>query len=194
MNTKNEVVSDDKQGASGTTESTSSSTDTVKYESYKKAVSQKKAAEARAKEVEEELNRIKAEKEAEEENKLKEQNEFKELYEQAQSKLKEAEDKHNQLESSIVTQKKKDLLMRELGRVKRPEYLEFAALDQIDLSDPESVKKVAESFRENHSDLIEPTKTTSPQSGDPKDNSSSQGKNPLDEAKTTEDILQHLNL
>jgi hypothetical protein len=142
--------------------------DVVKYESYKKAVDQKKA-------LQEELKAYKA-KEAElaekqrilEEEKLKGEGNWKALLEDREKRLKETEDKlkNQQAEAdkykqNLINARKIQAFTRAIGGdLKDPEYYSFIDVEKIAI-DPEtnkvdesSVKTYASDFVSRHKALI----------------------------------------
>lgn len=135
----------------------------VSADSYKKLLDQRKKDQARARQAEQELTELKAKAEADEAARLVEQNRYKELYEAEKKKREDTESRISQMTQSQITSAKRAELDRQLGGVKKAEYLSFADLNAIQMNEDgtveaESVKAVANKFRETHPDLL-PTKT-----------------------------------
>lgn len=135
------------------------SEETVAYETYKKVLDQRKADQAKARELAAEVERLRSEREAEQEAKLAEQKRFEELYAAEKKKAEDLSNKIKEAETKSVMQKKRDALKQALGGVKRDEYLSFADLNSVlvledGTVDPDSVKAAAAKFREAHPELV----------------------------------------
>ena len=133
--------------------------DSVKYETYKKVLDQRKSDQARLKSIDEELNALKAEKASAEEARLAEQGKFQEMYEAEQLKAKALQESIDANNAREARRSKEEALRRELGPLRKPEYLNFADVESISMDadgniDPESVKQVALRFKDSYADLI----------------------------------------
>lgn len=123
-------------------------TDMHKYKSqYKEAM-------ARANELEAQLK-------AEQEEKMREQNQYKELYEQKEEELSSYKNTVHEKEQRYVDTAKRAALRAELGNI-RGEYLMHASINDISLNEDgtvnsESVRDVANKFREEHAVLLPKT-------------------------------------
>jgi hypothetical protein len=135
------------------------SEETVAYETYKKVLDQRKADQAKARELTAEVERLRSERESEQEAKLAEQKRFEELYAAEKKKAEELSARIKDAETKSIAQRKRDALKQALGGVKRDEYLSFADLNSVLVQedgtvDADSVKAAAAKFREAHPELI----------------------------------------
>lgn len=146
-------VSDASQANSVQTETKPS--DVVKYETYSKVLSEAKKLKEKVKEYESVLQQS-------QEQKLKEQNEWKTLAEQYKLKYDETSKVLQEQETSIINGLKYHEFEKHLGgRLKNKDYATFVDFDKIVLNpetkqvDPESVKAVAAEFVKQHPSLVE---------------------------------------
>lgn len=150
----------DQTSSGATTQSVSDvpenkSGDVVKYETYSRVLSE-------AKKLKEQLRAVEAERQQSQEQKLKEQNEWKVLAEQYKSKYESATSTLQEQEKSIVNGLKFQEFEKHIGgKLKDREYAQFVDFDRIVL-DPEtkrvnedSAKAVAADFIKRHSSLVE---------------------------------------
>jgi len=143
------------QESSGSTENQTNSNDKVSYETYKKVLSEAKKLK--------EANKLLAEEKAgREEASLKEQNQWKQLYEQANSKLLETDKVLNEQNEAIIRGLKYQTFEKHLGgKLKDDEYRAHVPFDKIIINpetkeiDEGSVKAVAAEFTKKHSHLVE---------------------------------------
>lgn len=147
-------VSDSTQANSVQTE-TRTAGDVVKYETYSKVLSEAKKLKEKVKEYETVLQQS-------QEQKLKEQNEWKALAEQYKSKLDQTSHVLQEQEKSIVNGLKFHEFEKHLGgKLKDKEYATFVEFDKIVLNpetkqvDEDSVKAVAADFIKKHASLVE---------------------------------------
>jgi hypothetical protein len=147
-------VSDSTQANSVQTE-TRTANDVVKYETYSKVLSEAKKLKEKVKEYETVLQQS-------QEQKLKEQNEWKALAEQYKSKLDQTSHVLQEQEKSIVNGLKFHEFEKHLGgKLKDKEYATFVEFDRIVLNpetkqvDEDSVKTVAADFIKKHASLVE---------------------------------------
>jgi hypothetical protein len=147
-------VSDSTQVNSVQTE-TRTANDVVKYETYSKVLSEAKKLKEKVKEYETVLQQS-------QEQKLKEQNEWKALAEQYKSKLDQTSHVLQEQEKSIVNGLKFHEFEKHLGgKLKDKEYATFVEFDRIVLNpetkqvDEDSVKTVAADFIKKHASLVE---------------------------------------
>lgn len=151
-------MTDSTEGSALTPDASSSSDksqDKVAYETYTKVLAEAKNAKAKLKEYE-------AEKQSNQDNKLKEQNEWKALAESKERALLETTSKLTQLESTILESVKLNAFQRHLGgKIKDDAYYQFVDTDKIAYNpetkrvDDESVKSVVAEFVKRHSSLVE---------------------------------------
>lgn len=125
-----------------------------------------------------------------EEEKMKEQAQWKELAEKREQELELARKEANETKSRFSSAVKKSALKQELGGSIRDEYLSFANIDSIELNDDgslnmESLRNVANKFREEHGSLIPPAKPDSTSKAAPTGQTVSQGKS-IDELSGAE--------
>jgi hypothetical protein len=131
------------------------SQDKVAYETYLKVLSE-------AKNAKEKLRLLEASAQEMNDNKLKEQNEWKALAESKEKSLLETTSKLNHLESTILESVKLNAFQRHLGgKIKDDAYYQFVDTDKIAYNpetkrvDEESVKSVVADFVKRHSSLVE---------------------------------------
>lgn len=133
----------------------SQNNDKVAYATYLKTLNEAKKLKDRVKELETSVN-------ADKENKLKETNQFKELYESTKAQLAEKDQKLSGLEKAVNDGAKFQEFQKHLGgTLKNKDYATFIDFDKI-LINPESgavdeasVKTVVQSFVKEHSHLVE---------------------------------------
>lgn len=114
---------------------------------------------SKAKEIEAMKNELEAQMKAIEEQKLKDQQKWQELYEREKQQREQAEIERNKDKSLYLRSVKLNALKAEIGSDIKDEYLSFADIDAIELKDDgtlssESVLKVANDFRQNHPSLL----------------------------------------
>jgi hypothetical protein len=129
--------------------------DSVSYETYQRVLAEAKTAKEKAKLLEQE-------KQANHENKLKEQNEWKLLAEQKEKsylELKAELDLKNEQEAQMI---KLSAFQKHLGgKVKNKEYYRFVDVEKIAINpdtltvDEDSVKNVVAEFVKTHPSLVE---------------------------------------
>lgn len=146
-------VSDPSQSNSVTPEQKSS--DVVKYETYSRVLAEAKKLKEKVKAYEDTLQQT-------QEQKLKEQNEWKALAEQYKAKLDQTTTVLQEQERSIVNGLKYHEFEKHLGgKLKSKDYATFVDFEKIILNpetkqvDPDSVKAVAAEFIKQHPSLVE---------------------------------------
>jgi len=142
--------------------------DTVAYESFQKALNEKKLAQANVLEMQSKLDAYEKTQKELEETKLNEKGEYKKLVElreqelnETKLKLQESEDKSKGYKENLQDTWKLQAFYEELpGQIKRHEYLNFVDLESI-VVDPEtrqvdkaSIQNVVSKFMEEHADLV----------------------------------------
>jgi hypothetical protein len=147
-------VSDSTQ-VNGVQTETRTANDVVKYETYSKVLSEAKKLKEKVKEYETVLQQS-------QEQKLKEQNEWKALAEQYKSKLDQTSHVLQEQEKSIVNGLKFHEFEKHLGgKLKDKDYATFVEFDRIVLNpetkqvDEDSVKTVAADFIKKHASLVD---------------------------------------
>lgn len=147
-------VGDSTQANSVQTEARTAN-DVVKYETYSRVLSEAKKLKEKVKEYETVLQQS-------QEQKLKEQNEWKALAEQYKAKLDQTSHVLQEQEKSIVNGLKYHEFEKHLGgKLKDKDYATFVDFDRIILNpetkqvDEDSVKAVASDFIKKHASLVE---------------------------------------
>lgn len=148
------------------------SADSVDYETYKKAVSREKSLKQRLAEAEAKAKEFDQWKKEQEEKKLMDEKRYKDLLSRREEELKREREARSSIETQMISSLKKQALERELGGVKKPEYLSFADLSAIEVDEngqivAETLKYVAEKYKDDHPDLLKSTPKGMP-SGAPK--------------------------
>lgn len=153
------VDSIDTQQASGNADK---SQDKVAYESFRKSVEAEKKARERANELEKRLKDIETRDQQANDNKLKEQNEWRALAESKEKAYLETSAKLADLETTILDSVKLSAFQKHLGgRIKDDAYYQFVDTNSIAYNpdtkrvDEESVKSVVADFVKRHSSLVE---------------------------------------
>lgn len=131
------------------------SNDRVSYDTYRKVLNETKKLREAFKQVEEEKQRLS-------EQKLREQNEYKILWEQEKSKAEKLSSVLAEQEISIVNGMKYQEFEKHLGgKLKDQDYATFVPFDKIVINpetkrvDEESVKGAVADFVKKHSNLVE---------------------------------------
>lgn len=159
MSEDNGNVSNETENQSNvSSNSTSGKDDYVRLSAYEEVKTDMFKYKDKSKQAAAELNELKAQLKAIEEEKLKETQSYQELYEKAKQEREELEARYQQEQISNQNARKRAALKNELGNV-RDEYLNHANLNAIEINDdgtisPDSVKAVANQFRQDHSVLI----------------------------------------
>ena len=114
---------------------------------------------AKLKEAEAKANEFAAQLKAQEEAKMQEQEQWKELYQKREAELEHIRQEASQERGRYMRSVKISALKQELGVSIKDEYLGFAPLDAIVVNedgtiDKESVREVANSFKKEHGQLI----------------------------------------
>jgi len=129
--------------------------DKVAYETYQRTLAEAKKAKA-------ERDALLAEKQAFNDNKLKEQNEWKQYAEQKEKEAAEEKARRFELESTVLDSLKLSAFQKLLGgKIKDDAYFQFVDTDRITYNpdtkrvDEESVKSVVADFVKRHSSLVE---------------------------------------
>lgn len=137
-------------------------TDTVDYKTYFKTVNEVKKEREKRRELESKLNEILEGQKKVEEEKLKEQGEYKKLLQSREEELKMLKNKTLEYEQTLTNGQKMSEFMSKLpGKIKRKEYYSFIPVDEI-VIDPETgtvdertLDTAVNSFLENHRDLLD---------------------------------------
>lgn len=143
----------------------SGSSDSVSYESYQKLLNQRKSDKLKADALEAKLKELEKKANEQEENKLKEQNKFKELYEAKSKEVADLSEKFTGLNQSIVRAEKLSAFERAAGApLKHEAYYSHVDVDAIRMDDSgnidsESLNEVVGAFRNVHGDSLFNIKT-----------------------------------
>lgn len=146
---------------------------TVKYDTYAKLLSQHKTNKAKLSSVTEELNTLKAERQAAEEAALAEQGKFQQMFETKSKEVEMLQAKLGDYELQNVIRIKQDALKAALPTLRKEEYLKFADINSIQIDengvvDMDSVASVANGFKQSYGDLLSTPNANLP-NGAPKD-------------------------
>lgn len=139
---------------------TQESNNYVPKKAYEEVSSDMHKYKSKTREAQARINELEARIKAAEESKLRENEEWKTLYEREKAEREVAEDKRNQEKELYLKSVKLSALKSELGGRVRDEYLQFADINSIELREDgslssESVQLVANQFRQNHPSLID---------------------------------------
>ena len=122
-------------------------------------LNEKKLETQKRKQLESELAQMRAEKKNANDNKLKEQNEYKELYEQEKKEKLHIQAQSAAKDEALVKREKKAAVMNELGKLRQEKYADFIDFDGVIIDEngncvPDSVKLVANKYRNEYPELI----------------------------------------
>lgn len=111
------------------------------------------------KESQAQINELRAQLKAQEEAKMRENEQWQELAQRREQELEEVKTQYTQKSTKFETAVKRTALKQELGGKIREDYLQFADLNSIRLDengivDVESLRNVANEFRKQHGQLI----------------------------------------
>lgn len=111
------------------------------------------------KEKDAEINQLKAQLKAQEENKMRENEQWQEIAQRREAEMEELKTQYSQKSSRFETAVKRTALKQELGGKIKEDYLQFANLSGIQMDengivDVESLRVVANEFRKQHGQLI----------------------------------------
>ena len=137
----------------------------VKYSTYEKTLQQEKNLRARNAELQKQLDAIEAEKATAKEAALKQQEQYKELYEAKNQELERAQAERDAYHDNLFRMVKLNAVQNKLPRkVKRSEYLDLIDIEKVIIDDDgmpneESVQLVADQFLKVHGvSLLEASK------------------------------------
>lgn len=153
-------VSNAPETASGSTEN---KPDTIAYETHKKLLSQRKSDQEKMRGLEQQLNDFVSAQRTSEENKLKEQGQYKELVDQREKEIESLRQENVNYKSSFDKAIKLSAFRDQLGgTVDNSSYYDFVNVDEIVLDaesgviDMASVEQVVNQFKQTHSKLYTP--------------------------------------
>jgi len=134
-------------------------TEVVSKKAYEEVSRDMHKNKAKAKELEMKLAEYEAQLKAQEEAKLHEQQQYKELFEKRDAELEQARQEAQQERSRFTRSVKISALKQELGGSVKDQYLNFANLEAIAVNDDgtidsEALRNVANDFRKEHGQLI----------------------------------------
>lgn len=153
-----------KEASSNEVSQIETSSDSVSYDSHKKAIGQLKNSQKRERELSERLADLETDRDNEVKSRLEEKQEYKKLYENQVSQNSKILAEIAEKEKALVNDHKRRALEEELGGLKKSQYFKFANLDDIVISDDgtvdqNSVKFEANRYRQEFPELINQTKT-----------------------------------
>ncbi len=133
--------------------------ETVAFETHKRLLDQRKADQAKARDLQAKLDAAMADKEAAETTRLAEQAQWKDLYEKEKKKAEGLGSQLQHLTTSQIESRKREAVKEALGGVRKDDYLKFLDLNAVQLNDDgsvdaESVKAAANKFRESYPELV----------------------------------------
>lgn len=143
--------------------------DKVGYDTYKRVLDQKKSVDAKNKSMLDELTALKAEKASAEEAKLIEDGEIQKLLDVEKKRTEELQSSIDSNVKKEIYRSKEEALKKELGSLRKDEYLKFANVESIVMEDDgsinlDSVKEVASQFKDSYSDLMQSSSSGLPNS------------------------------
>lgn len=137
--------------------------ETVKYETHKKLLGQRKADQEKLRQAQDLIDKFEAEKREVEEGKLKEEGEYKKLLTLREEELGKLRSERDIAVKENQDTWKYDAFYRKLGgKLENSKYLSFVDIESIIFNpetkevDQQSVESVVNKFREEHSALITP--------------------------------------
>ena len=166
MTEANDSVNQTDVTANASASGENSSTDTVKYETYKKVLSEKKRRDDEVKELRETLEKREAEDKAKAESELEQQNKYKELLDLRTSELEKAKAEANHMRESRQQAMKLDSFLESLDSKLPKQYWGLVDLEAIKLNpdthevDDGSVASAVEIFRKSYPEVLLKKSTT----------------------------------
>ena len=151
---------ENKEGSAQTQQNVSeeSVNDVVSRKAYEEVTRDMHKNKQKAKELDMKLKELETQLKAQEEAKMQENEQYKELLERRTQELEEERRKAQEKDQTINRSVKLSALKNELGGKVKDQYLSFANLDNIELEngivDAESLRNVANEFRKEHGQLI----------------------------------------
>lgn len=132
----------------------------VAYDSYKKVLNEKKAARAKATQLENELKTLREANEANEKKKLEEQGSYKELLEKERLKSAELENKLTDITGTLTTAQKRAAILKHIPGKVGDKYQFLIDTNKVIVDeetgevDDETAKLAASDFLKEHSELV----------------------------------------
>ena len=166
MTEANDSVNQTDVTANASASGENSSTDTVKYETYKKVLSEKKRRDDEVRELRETLEKREAEDKAKAESELEQQNKYKELLDLRTSELEKAKAEANHMRESRQQAMKLDSFLESLDSKLPKQYWGLVDLEAIKLNpdthevDDGSVASAVEIFRKSYPEVLLKKSTT----------------------------------
>ena len=168
--------------------------DVVAYDTHRKLLSQRKADQAKMSDLEQELERYRAQEKQIEQRKLEEKGEYEKILKIKEQEIQELRMQQEENARRDVQAAKLQAFMDTLpGKIRNKQYLAHVNIDDI-VVDPEtktvddySVKKAVDSFLKDHSSLIEPKEPEKPKLSSRSPQSAS-----ISESMTNDDKLKFL--
>lgn len=140
-------------------ETTEDSSQMVKFESYQKVLSQKKAQDEKLRDMQSKLAEFEAAEATKLEAQLRDEKRHDEIIQTLKQKNEELSGRLGQVQGEIANSIKRQALEREIGGFAHPDYARFAQLDSIGLTedgsvDTETLGREAKRIRETHPHLL----------------------------------------
>ena len=132
----------------------------VAYESYKKVLNEKKAAKAKATQLENELKSLRDEREKKEKEDLEKQGSYKELLEKERLKTSELESKLTDITGTLTVAQKRAAILKHIPGKVGEKYQFLIATDKVVVDDEtgevdeETAKLAASDFIKEHAELV----------------------------------------
>ena len=135
--------------------------DSVKYDTYKRVLNEKKARDAELREAKAVIEKYEAEKRSFEESTLREKEDWRKLFEQRESELKTTKLELDSIKTRVVDSKKLNSFLNAIEKPIEQKYWSLVELDRI-VVDPNSgeidsstLKKYAEEFKKEYWKVID---------------------------------------
>lgn len=138
----------------------------IEYEKYRSLLDEKKKTQAERDEYKDKLKHL-------EEQKLIEQNRYKELYESRQKELEEIKSIRDKEKLAFVEQRKLQAFIESVGGLKRQDYVKFIDTDKIIVEsdgsfNKDSLQEYVESFKHSFPELLKQSQVNTLPSDSPK--------------------------
>lgn len=162
------IVSDEGEATKVTSgDESSDSSQMVKYESYAKVLSQKKAQDEKLRELQSKLAEHDAAEAVKREAQLRDEKRHDEIISELKKQNEALSGRLGQVQSEIANSMKRQALEREIGGFAHPDYAKFAQLDSIPLAedgsvDLEALSREAARIREVHPHLLKTSPASLP--------------------------------
>lgn len=183
---------ENKEGSAPTQENVSQESvdEVVSRKAYEEVTRDMHKNKQKARELDMKLKEVETKLAAQEEAKMQEQQQWKELFEKRSQELEEERRRAQEKDDLLNRSVKMAALKNELGGTVKDQYLSFANLDAIEVEngmiDNESVRNVANEFRKEHGQLIPSSEASSVTGHAPASNSDIEVPKKISEMSTAE--------